>query len=280
MAAVVYTIGVLTKPQAVAALPIFAFWGLRQEVQRALPALSGTGEPLNRVLAVGRDLAARIWPVALAAVVVAFLLVFAFFPSNPFGIVDQLADSQKLYPFSSFYAFNFWEMFGRFKPDDTTFIGLTHRWWGFLLFGAASLSIIWTFRDAKGPGLLALGTALSVLAFFLFVTRMHERYLFPSILLLVTAGAALNARSIWAILGVLTVVQFFNVYYAYINFTDSSHGIVETDNYLTVGWLWDWIDDQVFLISLVTFLTFPILLAAGFLLGMRERAAGEPAADG
>ena len=140
------------------------------------------------------------------------------------------------------------------------------------MFGLSSLGIMWTFRDAKGPGLLALGTALSVLAFFLFVTRMHERYLFPSILLLVTAGAALNARYVWAILGVLTVVQFLNVYYAYINFTE--------DNYLRVGRLWDWIDDQIFLISLITFLTFPILMAAGFLLAMRERAAGEAAGDG
>ena len=104
------------------------------------------------------------------------------------------------------------------------------------------------------------------------MTRMHERYLFPSILLLVTAGAVFNARFIWAILGVLTVAQFFNVYYAYINFTE--------DNYLRAGWLWDWIDDQVFLISLITFLTFPILMAAGRFLAMRERAAGDAAGDG
>ena len=272
LAAVVYTIGFLTKPQAVAALPILAFWGLRQEVQRALPALSGTGEPLTRVLAFGRDLAARIWPVALAAVVVAFLLVFAFFPSNPLGIFDQLVDAQKLYPFASFYAFNFWEMFGRFKPDDTTFLAVTYRWWGFVLFGAASLSIIWIFRDARGPGLLALATALSVMAFFLFMTRMHERYLFPSLLLLVTAGAALNARSIWAILGVLTAVQFFNVYYAYINFTE--------DNYLRAGWLFDWIDDNVFLLSLLATLAFAVLLVSGSFLAMREESAGEEAGDG
>jgi len=99
----------------------------------------------------------------------------------------------------------------------------------------------------------------------------------------VTAGAALNARAIWAVLGVLTVGQFFNVYYAYINLTENDYGAgyeTEGDNYLTVGWLWEWIDDQVFLISLIIFLTFPILLAAGFLLAMRERAAEAEAADG
>ena len=272
LAAVVYTIGFLTKPQAVAALPIFAFWGLRQEVGRVRPALSGAGEPLARVLAFGKGLAARVWPASLAAVAVAFLMVFAFFPSNPLGIFDQLLDAQKLYPYNSFFAFNFWALFGLFKPDNTTFLAVTYRWWGFVLFGAASLSIIWTFRDAKGPGLLALGTALSVIAFFLFATRMHERYLFPSILLLVTAGAALNARSIWAILGVLTVVQFLNVYYAYINFTE--------DNYLKAGWLFDWIDDNKFLISLLATLAFAVLFVSGSFLAMREARAGEEAGDG
>jgi len=119
-AAVVYTIGFLTKPQALAALPIFVFWGLRQEVHRVLPALSASGDLLARAAEFVRVFAVRVWPVPAAALAVAFVMVFAFFPSNPFGIIDQLSDSQKLYPFNSFFAFNFWEMFGRFKPDDAT----------------------------------------------------------------------------------------------------------------------------------------------------------------
>jgi dolichyl-phosphate-mannose-protein mannosyltransferase len=265
-AAVVYTIGFLVKPQAVAALPVFAFWGLRDEVRQVLAAPEAA-DPLTRPIAFGRDLAARVWPVVVASLVAAFFMILPFFPSNPFGIFGQLKDATEVYPYNSFYAYNFWGLTDWLKPDDLTFWGLAYRWWGIVLFVAASLSIIWTFRNANSPGLLALATALSVLAFYLFMTRMHERYLFPSILLLLTAAAALKARPLWAMFAVLSLVQFFNVYYAYILFTE--------DNYLRVDWLFDWIDDRVFLLSLLAFLTFPVLLIAGGFLAMRDKMVGE-----
>ena len=273
MAAVVYTVGFLVKPLAIGALPVFVFWGLRDEIRQVLPNLRETAEPLSRAVAFSRSLAARIWPVAAAALAAAFLVVFPFFPSNPLAIFGQLQDATEVYPFNSFYAFNFWGLTGWLKSDQLTFWGLAHRWWGIILYAAASISIIWTFRDAKGAGPLALGTALSVLAFFLFMTRMHERYLFASILLLMTAGFAMNARAIWAVLAVLSVVQFLNVYYAYINFTSMPFGA--EDNYLRVGWLFTWIDDNVFLLSLLATLTFPVLLVGSRLLLMREERLEE-----
>ena len=67
--------------------------------------------------------------------------------------------------------------------------------------------------------------------------------------------------------GVLSLVQFFNVYFAYINFTE--------DNYLKVGWLFSWTEDQVSLFSLLALLAFPILMVTGRFLAMREERAGE-----
>ena len=267
MAAVVFTVGFLVKPQAVAALPVFVFWGLRDEVRQVLPTLPDAADGLSRAIAFGRGLAARVWPVAVASLAAAFFIVLPFFPSNPFGIFGQLKDATEVYPFNSFYAYNFWGLTDWLKPDDLTFWGLAYRWWGIILFAAASVSIVWTFRDARGPGLLALATALSVLAFYLFMTRMHERYLFASLLLLLTAAATLKSRPIWAVFGVLSLVQFFNVYYAYINFTE--------DNYLRVGWLFSWTEDQVSLFSLLALLAFPILMVTGRFLAMREERAGE-----
>jgi hypothetical protein len=273
VAAVVYTVGFLVKPLAIGALPVFVFWALRDEIRQVLPNLPETAEPLRRAIAFGKSLAARVWPPVAAALAAALLLLLPFFPSNPLAIIGQLQDATEVYPFNSFYAYNFWGLTGWLKSDQLTFLGLAYRWWGIILYAAASISIIWTFRDAKGPGPLALGTALSVLAFFLFMTRMHERYLFASILLLMTAGFAMNSRAIWAALAVLSVVQFFNVYYAYINFT--SMPFETEDNYLRVGWLFTWIDDNVFLLSLLATLMFPVLLASGRLLLMREERLEE-----
>ena len=273
VAAVVYTVGFLVKPLAIGALPVFVYWALRDEIRQVLPNLPEAAEPLTRAIAFGRSLAARVWPAVAAALSAALLLLLPFFPSNPLAIFGQLQDATEVYPFNSFYAYNFWGLTGWLKSDQLTFLGLAYRWWGIILYAAASISIIWTFRDAKGPGPLALGTALSVLAFFLFMTRMHERYLFASILLLMTAGFAINSRAIWAALAVLSVVQFFNVYYAYINFT--SMPFEDADNYLRVGWLFTWIDDNVFLLSLLATLMFPVLMASGRLLLMREERLEE-----
>jgi hypothetical protein len=62
-------------------------------------------------------------------------------------------------------------------------------------------------------------------------------------------------------------VQFFNVYYAYINFTE--------DNYLRVEWLFQWIDDRVFFLSLLACLASLVLLLTGHFLAMREGMVGE-----
>lgn len=278
VAGVVYTIGFLVKPQAIAALPLFAFWGLRHEIRHVLPILSEVGSGLDRAIAFGKNLVVRVWPVVAASLAAALLMILPFFPTNPFGIFGQLQDAAEVYPYNSFYAYNFWGLTGWLESDDITFLGLAYRWWGVILFVGASLSIIWTFRDAKSPGLLVLGTALSVLAFYLFLTRMHERYLFPSILLLLTAGVALNARSLWAVFAVLSVVQFLNVYYAYVNFT--SMPFEPQDNYLKVGWLFSWIVGNERWFSLLAFLAFPVLLVSGRLLAMREERAGAEASDG
>ncbi|MCH8920525.1 MAG: hypothetical protein IIA23_07450 [Chloroflexi bacterium] len=267
MAAVVYTVGFLVKPLAIGALPVFVFWGLRDEIRQVLPNLPETAEPLTRAIAFGRGLAARVWPAVAAALLAALLILLPFFPSNPLAIFGQLQDATEVYPFNSFYAYNFWGLTGWLKSDQLTFWGLAYRWWGIILYAAASISIIWTFRDAKGPGPLALGTALSVMAFFLFMTRMHERYLFASILLLMTAGFAMNSRAIWAVLGVLSVVQFFNVYFAYIFFTE--------DNYLRVGWLFSWIDGNQQWFSLLAVLAFFVLLVSSRYLLMREERPAE-----
>ena len=278
VAAVVYTVGFLVKPLAIGALPVFVFWALRDEIRQVLPNLPEAAEPLTRAIAFGRGLAARVWPAVAAALLAALLILLPFFPSNPLAIFGQLQDATEVYPFNSFYAYNFWtlDFWGLtawFEPDDLTFLGLAYRWWGIILYAAASISIIWTFRDAKGPGPLALGTALSVMAFFLFMTRMHKRYLFASIVLLMTAGFAMNARAIWAVLAVLSVVQFFNVYFAYINFT--SMPFEAEDNYLRVGWLFSWIDGNQQWFSLLAVLAFFVLLVSSRFLLMREERLEE-----
>ncbi|MEE8370022.1 MAG: hypothetical protein V3S00_04550, partial [Dehalococcoidia bacterium] len=176
--AVAFTVAFLVKPQAVAALPFLAFWYLKNF-------------PLAMVM--------RASAIALG---VGVLLVLPFFPDSPWGIVDRLADAANIetYRVNSFWAYNFWGLFGLFKPDDLEYLGFTYRVWGFFLFAVAMALVILAFSRSRGDnaGALALGTALSVLVFYLFLTRMHERYLFPFFLPFLAAALLTQSRLLWA----------------------------------------------------------------------------------
>jgi Gpi18-like mannosyltransferase len=249
--ALAYTVGFLAKPQAVAALPIVAFWILWKHTP-------------------------QVWLKSVAAALIAgFFIILPFFPDRaylivpPFeGLFHQLENAANVenYRVSSFFAYNFWAMkVGLFRPDDTTFWSIPYRIWGFGLFSIASLAIVYVFGRARSPGLMALAVALSALAFYVFLTRMHERYLFPVLLPLLVACAILNYRLLWAAFVGLVVVHFLNLSVVY--FSDFYNPDVPTLNL--------WIEDRVFLLSLLTTLSFPLLLIAGHFLVIR-RGAGKP----
>ncbi|MFQ5879228.1 MAG: glycosyltransferase 87 family protein [Dehalococcoidia bacterium] len=255
LASLAYVVGFLVKPQAVAALPLFVFWLLRDYRPRAW------------LHAASSSLAAGVF------------IVLPFFPQNPFNLVAELRNSANVYQFNSFWAYNFWGLFGTlkggvlamFKPDDATFLGASHFFWGIFLFLLASFAIIFVLREHRDPGHMALGMALSVLAFFLFLTRMHERYLFPFFLPLLAAGVLLKSRLLGAVFVVLSVIHFFNLYHVYFYY---NRYFDNPD--LRPEPLFLMIDDRVFLFSLLTTLAFPALLLAGHLLAKREGGEAEP----
>ena len=247
--ALAYTVGFITKPQAVAALPILAFWILWNHTP-------------------------QVWLKCVAASLIAgFFIILPFFPDRAYLIVPpfegmfhrlEYAATVESYRVSSFFAYNFWGMkVGLFKPDATTFWGIAYRIWGFGLFAMASLAIVYVFGRTRSPGLMALAVALSTLAFYVFLTRMHERYLFSALLPLLAACAILNYRLLWTAFVGLVLVHFLNLYVVY------SYDLYNPD-----GPTLDlWIEDRVFLLSLLTTLAFPLLLIAGRFLVIRSGAS-------
>lgn len=242
LASIAYVIGFLIKPQAVAALPIFAFWLLRKYNPGAW------------------------FQSAAAALAAGIFIILPFFPRNPWGLFEQLENAANVenYRVTSFWAYNFWGLFGLFKPDDITFVGIPYRIWGFLLFAMASLAIVSVFGRARTPGTMALAVALSVMAFFVFLTRMHERYLFPFFLPFLAASVIFNSRLLWTVFVGLSVIHFFNLFHVY------SYPLYNPSGPLAEP-LYFWIEDRVFAFSLMTFLAFPLLLLASHFLIQRKR---------
>jgi Gpi18-like mannosyltransferase len=207
----------------------------------------------------------------LVPAAVLLLAITPFFALKPWEFMDQLQSSANVYPYASFHAYNFWSTFAYLERDNVEYIGLTYQVWGFLLFALTTVFIVYSLRQAQGMGALALGTALCVVAFYMFVTRMHERYLFPAFLPLLAACVIYNSGLLWAGFAGLSVGHGANLYHAYAEFND---------NHLRIDWIFSWLQDPDFwgfgfttveFISLVVVAALPPLLAAAYGLSTRSR---------
>lgn len=275
--AAAYTIGFLTKPQAIAALPFLAFWIMREHPPEWVP--------------VGRiklPKPPRVWGECLAmGLGLTLVLVIPFFEYEPWKLIKQLYDATNVtnYRVNSFFAYNFWNMFGifdvGFKCDvalsdcasdakNTEFLGIVTRIWSLALFAAGITAILVLFRKAQGTGMLALGTALSVLVFYLFLTRMHERYVFAVFLPLLAACALLQSRALWALFVALGTLHFLNLYHVYMSYYP---------NELKWTYLSDWFGESdymgtgletVQILSILMFVALPALMATVYVLEARR----------
>jgi dolichyl-phosphate-mannose-protein mannosyltransferase len=223
-AAVTFVLAFLTKPQAIAALPILAFWIVREHP----PAFFK--RPAERVP--GESVIPRVLiECTVIPLVVLLVLITPFFKLEPWRLVEVLSEATDVYPNNSFWAYNFWNMGGLFdwgfrcdggsgcNPTDaenaTEFLGIATRAWGIFLFGSSVALTMFALRNVRGTGFLALGVALSVLAFYIFLTRMHERYVFPAFLPMLLACALIQSRALWAGFVAASTIHFFNLYHVF-----------------------------------------------------------------
>lgn len=160
----------------------------------------------------------------LSGIVVGILTFVPFFPQNPIlGLVKIFNSSTSLYPFTTIYANNFWQLFGWFTPDQNRFLFLNLQQWGYLLFSLCYISICLPFVKNKTTPIHFYGAVgLSFLAFFLFVTRLHERYLFPALPFVEVAAFILLSKKVTLSYIILSIIHFINIcfVYLYLNYTD------------------------------------------------------------
>lgn len=134
-------------------------------------------------------------------------------------ILERLGVTLNQYPYGSVNAFNFWGLFGFWKPEGVSLF--TNKYLGYLLFGLVSLFGYLQFHTQKRvttvPSIKML--ALLFLANFLFFTRMHERHLLPAIVALAPL-AALSSEILIAYI-LLSFVYVANMNYAFIWITEN-----------------------------------------------------------
>lgn len=197
----VFCLGALMKFQTIMFTPILIFTIIEQVFL--------TDFSVKKML---RDLVG-----GLSAIAAMFLFAL------PFGldvVVPKYMNSLGLFEYCTVNAYNFWAIVQRNWMDQTSkFLFLKCETWGSIaIVAAVLLSAFVFFRMKKDKSKYFLSMAVLIAFVFLFSVRMHERYLFPGVVL-VLAGFILRPckELFWVFVGFSTA-QFVNaahVYYFY-----------------------------------------------------------------
>ena len=154
-------LAILTKPQSVVLLPVLAYVMLRNGGwQRAVSSSAVFGA-------------------------VVFLVILPFDWDSPVAFLIDRYSGYNLYQFNSINAYNFWALLSFWKSDTVPHMGLTYQVWGILAFLALAATIMWQLHRKYEPKAAIFAVFLLMFGFFMLMTRMHERYLFPAFALLV-----------------------------------------------------------------------------------------------
>jgi Gpi18-like mannosyltransferase len=186
-----FTVAFMVKMLAIAALPLLVIW-------------------------IVRDYPPRVWvKCGVAGLLLAFAMVWPFFPDHPWDFFDQAYRSTSNFTFSALYTYNFFGIWGWFRWDSQTTFGISWYHWGLVLAGLAEAFVIFACWRARTPGGYALGVALALLASFTFLSRMHERYMFAAFLPFLAACAYYNRAALWAAFVSLAFIHLCSLYVAF-----------------------------------------------------------------
>jgi Gpi18-like mannosyltransferase len=155
---ITFTLGILTKPQSIALLPLIAFLICNKNSWR------------------------RLLTSLLAGAVTILVVIIPFEWSNPVTFLSNIYfGAYSGYEYTSINAFNMWALGGLWVTDGYLFVV------GWILFGALAAVTLYVLHkrfNASNELLVLFSAFILFFGFFMLPTRIHERYLFPAISML------------------------------------------------------------------------------------------------
>ncbi len=147
----------------------------------------------------------------------------------PFGlenIIHLYTSTLESYPYVTVNAYNFWAFLGKnWTSQEERLLFMSYQNWGTLnILLAVALSAFFFFRAKKKESRYFTTAALLIISVFLFSVRMHERYLFPAMALLLLAYAVRPLKGFLASYAGVTLIQLYNT--ADVLFSYSKEGYV------------------------------------------------------
>jgi hypothetical protein len=183
LVAVLLTVSLMTKPQAVPFLVPFAAWYL------ATQGLLGT----VRGVLIAAVTALVLWlPFLAAGGPLAYLANVQTYQNDIFSVLSLRA-------WNPWWAVQALGAGGEFVLDGTPVLGpLTFRHLGLALAGILSIVVFALVYRAPSARRLALGLAAISLVAFVCLTTMHERYAYPAFVFLLMGASGRGLVAVWA----------------------------------------------------------------------------------
>lgn len=197
LAAPLYMLALLVKPQALVLGPLVLF-----VVLQALTDKRDQQRFKKMLIALGASI----------AVLLVIALPF-WIGTGRFGWLFELyGGTVGSYPYASLNAYNLFALIGGNWVDQSTrILGFSYQAWGTLLMGAVIIATGWLVLAKRRKDGLFLAGAFLIAGVFAVGPRMHERYLFPAIPLLLAAYYEHKDRRLLYVFGAFSITQFVNM---------------------------------------------------------------------
>lgn len=208
-------IAVLVKPQGLMMLPVLGVWTLL-EADFATWIRSG-----------------------VALIAVAIIGIAPFQIGHDWNWIIKLYTSTAAYYHeTSVNAFNLMALIGGLRQSDSgTFAGVSYFVLGMSLLVPLYGFIAWILWRGRTPTRLLFASFIAIFGFFMVAPRMHERYLYPAVVLAVPL--ALEAPEMLAVFVIVSLTGLINLAYVLhtlntVVFLDARDGLAMTTSALNV----------------------------------------------
>lgn len=187
-ASIIFTLAVLIKPQALIITPvlIFAF----QQKKNLKQFLYSAGY----------------------SILLFILLILPFsLKQNIFWIADKYITTLSSYPYASINAFNLFTFTGgNWVPVTNKLMFLSYNIWGMLFIVLIVTFSGYVFLNSKHPAKLLYISVFIPVSVFVLSSKMHERYMFPAVILSLLWYIFVREKRILFIFAILTSTVFIN----------------------------------------------------------------------
>ncbi|HBA49265.1 MAG TPA: hypothetical protein DCZ91_16015 [Lachnospiraceae bacterium] len=202
---IVFGLGILVKPHTLLFTPVLLAGFLDHVLFKDFRGKSPAKSPA----------ALRVHNLAHNCIQILTVIIAMIILCLPFGLENvwkQYFSTVTSYPYAAVNACNFWGMLGlNWISQDNTFLGIPYRIYGWTAIAAAVAGVlILSLRNRKRQEKYPFLGALMIFSVYLFSVRMHERYLFPGLLLLILAYVLRPSRLLFLCYAGFSVMHFYN----------------------------------------------------------------------